>query len=87
MKKLVKWILRTTIALVLLVVIAAFVLPLVIDPNDYKDTIQNKVKDQIGREIHLDGQIEWKVFPWLALTLNDVKLDNEKGVKGKSFKN
>ncbi len=85
MKKLVKWILRTTIALVLLVVIAAFVLPLVIDPNDYKDTIQNKVKDQIGREIHLDGQIEWKVFPWLALTLNDVKLDNEKGFKGKSL--
>ncbi len=85
MKKLVKWILRITIALVLLVVIAAFVLPLVIDPNDYKDTIANKVKDQIGREIHLDGQIEWKVFPWLALTLNDVKLDNEKGFKGKSL--
>jgi AsmA protein len=85
MKNLVKWILRITIALVLLVVIAAFVLPLVIDPNDYKDTIQNKVKDQIGREIHLDGQIQWKVFPWLALTLNDVKLDNEKGFKGKSL--
>ncbi len=85
MKKLVKWILRITIALVLLVVIVAFVLPMVIDPNDYKDTIANKVKDQIGREIHLDGQIQWKVFPWLALTLNDVKLDNEKGFKGKSL--
>jgi len=85
MKKLVKWILRITITLVLLVVIAAFVLPMIIDPNDYKDTIANKVKDQIGREIHLDGQIEWTVFPWLALTLNDVKLDNEKGFKGKTL--
>ncbi|MCF6319780.1 MAG: AsmA family protein, partial [Proteobacteria bacterium] len=85
MKKLIKWVLRITVTLVLLIVIAAFVLPMVIDPNDYKDTIANKVKDQIGREIHLDGAIEWTVFPWLALTLNDVKLDNEKGFKGKSL--
>ncbi len=85
MKKLVKWILRITITLVLLIVIAAFVLPMIIDPNDYKDTITSKVKDQIGREIHLDGEIQWKVFPWLALTLNDVKIDNEKGFKGKSL--
>ncbi len=85
MKKLIKWLLRIAVTLVLLIVIAAFVLPMVIDPNDYKDTIANTVKDQIGREIHLDGPIEWTVFPWLALTLNDVKLDNEKGFKGKSL--
>lgn len=85
MKKLLKWIVRISIALVLLVIIAAFVLPMVIDPNDYKENIQSKVKDKIGREIHLDGEIQWSVFPWLALTLNDVKLDNEKGFKGKSL--
>ena len=85
MKKLIKWILGLSVTLVVLVAIAAVVLPLVIDPNDYKETIESKVKDQIGRGIHLDGEIEWKVFPWLALTLNEVKVDNAKGFKGSSL--
>jgi AsmA protein len=85
MKKMIKWILRIALTLVLLLVIAAFVLPMVIDPNDYKDTIENKVQETIGRQIHLNGEIQWKVFPWLALTFNDVKVDNAKGFKGESL--
>jgi len=75
------------ITLVVLVIIAAFVLPLVIDPNDYKDSIENKIKQQIGRQAHLDGEIQWSVFPWIALTFNDVSIDNEKGFKGESLAN
>lgn len=85
MKKLFKWIIRIVIVLVLLIVIAAFVLPMVIDPNDYKDTIEDKIQANIGRDAHLNGEIQWSVFPWLALTLNDVTLDNEKGFKGKNM--
>jgi AsmA protein len=85
MKKLLKWIVRIGAVLVLIVVIAAVVLPMVIDPNDYKDTIEEKIQATIGRNVQLKGEIEWKVFPWLALTFNDVIIDNEKGFKGDSM--
>ena len=85
MKKLLKWVLRILISLVVLVVIAAVVLPLVLDPNDYKQEIENKIEQQIGRQAHLDGNIEWSVFPWVALTFNDVSIDNAKGFKGDKF--
>ncbi len=76
---------KITVSLIVLIVIAAVVLPLVIDPNDYKDTIENKIQENIGRSAHLDGDIEWKVFPWLALGFNDVKIDNQKGFEGESL--
>ena len=87
MKKLIKWIMGIVITLVVLVIIAAVVLPLVIDPNDYKDSIENKIQQQIGRQAHLDGEIQWSVFPWIALTFNDVSIDNEKGFNGESLAN
>jgi AsmA protein len=85
MKKLLKWIVRIGAALFLIVVIAAVVLPMVIDPNDYKDTIEEKIQATIGRNVQLKGEIEWEVFPWLALTFNDVIIENEKGFKGDSM--
>ena len=85
MKKIFKWILRIVIGLVVLVVIAAIVLPMILDPNDYKQEIETSVEEQIGRQTHLNGNIEWSVFPWLALTFNDVSIDNAKGFKGDSM--
>ena len=85
MKKLLKWVARIVVTSVLLVIIAAFVLPMVIDPNDYKETIENKIQTNIGRNAHLNGEIQWRVFPWLALTFNDVTLENEKGFKGENI--
>lgn len=85
MKKILKWTLRLLISLVVLVVVAAVVLPLVLDPNDYKQEIENKIQQNIGRQAHLEGNIEWSVFPWLALTFNDVSIDNAKGFKGDKF--
>lgn len=82
MKKLLKWIVRIGVVFVLLIVIAAVVLPMVIDPNDYKYTIEEKIQANIGRTVQLKGEIEWEVFPWLALTFNDVSIDNAKGFKG-----
>lgn len=80
-----KWLIRIVVSLLILIVIAAVVLPMVIDPNDYKETIENKIQENIGRAAHLDGDIKWKVFPWLALSFNDVKIDNQKGFKGQSL--
>lgn len=85
MKKLLKWIFRIFIIALLMIITAAIVLPMVIDPNDHKVTIEEKIKANIGRNARLNGDIQWSVFPWLALTFNDVTLDNEKGFKGENI--
>lgn len=53
--------------LLLLVLAAAVILPQVVDPNDYKDEIIAKVKEQTGRDLIIDGRIALSVFPGLVL--------------------
>ncbi|PPE74025.1 hypothetical protein C3942_11590 [Solimonas fluminis] len=45
------------------------------DPNDYRDTIAAKVKEQTGRDLQL-GEIGLKVFPWLKASARGVVLGN-----------
>ncbi len=63
----------------LTVATAVVVLPLIIDPNDYKEEIAALVKKQTGRELTISGDIELSVFPWLGLDLGAVKLGNAPG--------
>ena len=82
MKKLVKWLFGLLATLVLLMVLAILLLPVFFDPNDHKPRIQQMAADSIGREVVLNGPIEWSVFPWLAINLSDVTIANETGFKG-----
>ena len=50
-----------------------------IDPNDYKDTIASKVKDETGRDLRIDGNIGLTFYPWLGLDVEGVSLSNAKG--------
>jgi len=79
MGKLLKIILSIAAFLVALVVVAAIVLPLVIDPNDYKAEIMSAVQDKTGRSLEIDGDIGLSVFPWLGLELGAMRLGNAPG--------
>ena len=46
MNKLLKWILALVGVVVILLVIATVVLPMVVDPNDYKDEISSAVAEK-----------------------------------------
>jgi len=50
-----------------------------LDPNDYKDTIASKVKDETGRDLRIDGNIGLTFYPWLGLDVEGVSLSNAKG--------
>lgn len=78
-----KWLFKIIIAVVLLAVIAVIILPYVFDPNDHKERIQNLIKDSTGREVALNGEIGWSIFPSLALQFEDVTVSNEKGFDAK----
>ncbi|MET0024744.1 MAG: AsmA family protein [Sedimenticola sp.] len=71
--------------LVLLVAVAVVVLPMVIDPNDYKDEIVSKVQEQTGRTLRIDGDLKLSVFPWLGIEIGGMELSNAEGFGDKAF--
>lgn len=79
-----------TLLIVLGVIVAAFValviaLPLLIDPNDYKNEIVKVVKDRTGRDLVIDGKIGLSFFPWLGVEMNRVRLSNAPGFGAEPF--
>jgi AsmA protein len=79
MSKVLKWLLAGAGVVVVLIAIAAVVLPLVVDPNDYKDEISTAVLEETGRELTIGGDIKWTVFPSVGLGLSDLELGNRSG--------
>lgn len=71
-------------ALLLLLVGAAIALPLLIDPNDYREQISRSVEENTGRSLRL-GELELKVFPWIRLRVNDASLGNAEGFGETAF--
>lgn len=85
MARLLKWVFGIVLLLVVLVVAAAIILPMVIDPNDYKDEIVAAVKDETGRDLRIDKPIELSVFPWLGMGTGGVSLSNAEGFADQPF--
>ena len=79
MGKLLKILFGLVALLVLLVVIAVVVLPLMVDPNDYKDEIAATVEKQTGRTLKIEGDLALSVFPWLGLDIGPTQLSNAEG--------
>ena len=74
MAKLLK-ILFGLLAVVLFLVVAAVVIvPMVVDPNDFRDDIAAQVKKHTGRDLTIGGEIGLSVFPWLGVELNQLSL-------------
>ena len=68
-----------TLAGGLLAVLAAALLPLVFDEEDLKGAISAEVHRQTGRELSIEGALDFSVFPWLALEVGDLSLSNAEG--------
>lgn len=65
--------------LVALVVVAVIALLLFVDPNKYRGEIEKAAKQHSGRILTIRGKLDLKVFPWLALGVNDIELSNRPG--------
>lgn len=85
MGKLFKVIGGLILALVLLVAAAAIILPMIIDPNDYKDEIITQVKQQTGRDLKISGDLNLSVFPWLGVDIGGLELSNAQGFGEQPF--
>ncbi|MGB5202080.1 MAG: AsmA family protein [Sedimenticolaceae bacterium] len=85
MGTLLKWLFGLIIVLVLLIAAAVVVLPMVVDPNDYKPQIVAKAKDQLGRDLVIDEDLSLSVFPWLGIETGGVRMGNAAGFKAEWF--
>ncbi len=85
MRILVKVLLSVIGLMVAAVVALAVFLPFYFDPNDYKDEIAKKVKEETGRELSLKGDISLSVFPWLGMEVEDASLSNAQGFGSQPF--
>ncbi len=85
MKKFLKIFGIVVVIFILLVVASAIIIPLVVDPNDYKDRIVALVEKETGRQMKIPGDISLSFFPWLGVKLGVVELSNAKGFKAPFF--
>jgi AsmA protein len=72
-------------SLVALVVLGAVALVLLVDPNDYRDDIAKLAQEKTGRPLQIKGNLGLKLFPWIALEINDVRLGNPPGYGSDPF--
>ncbi|WP_260294120.1 AsmA family protein [Sedimenticola hydrogenitrophicus] len=73
------------LVLLLLIVAAVIILPMVVDPNDYKEEIVTQVKDQTGRDLTIAGDLKLSVFPWLGIEIGGLELSNAPGFGEQPF--
>jgi AsmA protein len=85
MSKPLKIILSLVGLFVVLVLAAVIIVPLVVDPNDYRDEIARTVEEDTGRSFEIEGDISLSVFPWLGLEIGRTRLGNPPGFGSEDF--
>jgi AsmA protein len=85
MKTVLKLMAGLLILVVVLIVAAIVIIPRMFDPNDYKDQLAARIKQQTGREFSLSGPIELSLFPWVGASIGGGVLGNAEGFGPEPF--
>ena len=85
MSRIFKIMLGLVSGVIVLLILATVLLPLIYDKDDLGQTIATGVFEQTGRELNIDGALEFSVFPWLAVEVNDLRLSNADGFGDQPF--
>ncbi len=79
MSKILKYILYALAGLILVLVLVIAGVVLFVDPNDYRDRIEQAASQQLGRSVQINGPMELSFYPWLGLEVQDIALANAQG--------
>lgn len=71
--------LKIILAIVLLIIVAIIGLVVLVDPNDYKTEIEQQAKKSLNRELAINGDLGWVIFPKLAIGTGQIELKNAPG--------
>lgn len=83
--KLIKWLLGIIVVLVLIVGVGIAAMVNLVDWNNYKETIQNQVKEQTGRDLEIAGDLDPSFFPWAGLSIGEIAIANTAGFGDSAF--
>lgn len=72
-------------AIILLGLVSLIGLVVFVNPNELKPQISQAVTQFTGRQLQLGGDIQWSIFPWLGLQLNNARLTNTPGFGNNPF--
>ncbi len=76
MLKVLKYILISAGLVILLAVLAAVLIPMFVDVNDYKDQISEQIRQSTGYDVNIQGEIDLSLVPWLGLSLGRTSIAN-----------
>jgi AsmA protein len=85
MKSIFKILLGLVGSVIVLMILATVLLPLIYDKEDLEKAIAAEVLEQTGRELSIDGALDFSVFPWLAVEVSDLSLSNAEGFGDQPF--
>jgi AsmA protein len=78
--------LLTVLTVLLLIFVASiYLLPVLINPNDYKTEIAAFIKEKTNRAVVFEGDIQASVFPCLAISTENIKVSNALGFEALPF--
>lgn len=78
MKRIIKVLTISILAIVLLFAIGATLLSTVVNPNHFKAQISAWVAEKTGRQLSI-GDIDYSFFPWMGLKIHNLRLSNAPG--------
>ena len=82
MGKVIKWLLRAVISLLVIVILAVGYLLVAMDPNDLKPEIKAAAANQ-GLELSLDGNLSWQFLPQIGVVAEKVEFTHRTVASGK----
>jgi AsmA protein len=74
MFKILGWLIGLVLVLIIL---AAILLPRFFDPNDFRGQIADAVREKTGRELTIEGDLKLSVIPWLGVSIGRTSLSND----------
>lgn len=84
MKK-IKFAIKALLGLLIALVVSIVGLMFWLDPNDFKEEIAASSQDALGREIVIEGDLSWSLYPELGLSADDITVANVKGFSAPTF--
>lgn len=74
------------LSLVLVLVISGVIaLVTLVNPNRFKPMITTQVEKYTGRKLVMEGDLSWKFFPYIGVSIKNVKLENKPGFNKNTF--
>jgi len=80
--KVITWLLKTVVSLLVIIAIGVGYLLVAVDPNDFKPEIKSAAASQ-GLELSLDGNLSWQFLPQIGVVVEQVEFAHSTVASGK----